>query len=89
MRFGLSPADVSLVAAQALVTAQALFMQTGDPLDRLVLVQNADGTWATQTVRNQQLLAQAGVNNTMATIGIGTAAAVLAVGVGLYFLLKK
>lgn len=46
----------SLITAQSLVAADQLFNQTHDPLDHLVIVQNADGTYATQTMRNAQLM---------------------------------
>lgn len=49
-----SPELVSRLNAEAAIAADTLFRQTGDPLDRLVLVVNPDGTYATETVRNKQ-----------------------------------
>lgn len=89
MRFGVSPQEISLLAAQAQVTADALYHQTGDPDSRLVLVQGADGMWSTQTVANQRLMQQGySQNKTMMEYVLYGALALGGV-YGLYYLFKR
>ncbi len=77
----MTPQQQSLLAAQAALAADSLFNSSGDPLDRLVLVQSADGYWSTQTLRNQQLMAGAQQQTTVLYVG----GAILALGAVWYF----
>lgn len=57
-RFGASPSEVTRMAAEAAIAADLLFNQTGDPMNRLVLVVLPDGTYATETMRNKMMREQ-------------------------------
>lgn len=58
MRFGASPTEVSRLNAEAAIAADTLFNQTGDPMNRLVLVVTPDGYYATETMRNKAMREQ-------------------------------
>lgn len=47
--------DASLVAAQARISADTLFNQTGDINNQLVLTRDGEGLYTTQTRANQML----------------------------------
>jgi hypothetical protein len=85
-----TPQNISRINAQMKIEADVLYRQTGDPDDRLVLVTNADGTYTTQTVRNQRLM-QEGYSQNKTTMEhvFGIAAAVGVAGVLYYFVFKR
>lgn len=81
--------DVSRINAQALVMADVLFYQTGDPADHLQLVVNSDGTYGTETLRNAAFRQQTYSENKTSMEHVGYAVAGLA-GLGiLYWLFRR